>query len=115
VWFLISSNIMHFLSSCFMFFNFFFLWTPCICHLHVLCFFSFFEDHAFVIFMLHGFYLFIYSFLWMPCIRDLHVSSFLFIYSFLWTPCNWGGGPNTWHNWLILFGCPSYDNVKYDN
>lgn len=74
---------MHFLPSCFMFFNFFFLWTPCICRLHVLCFFfplntmhlwsscfmifiylfiPSFECHAFVIFMFHVIYLFLSSF-----------------------------------------------------
>ncbi len=97
--FLFPLNTMHLLPSCFVFF--FFLWTPCICDLHA----------SWFLFI----YLFIPSFLWMPCICDLLVSCYLFIYFFLWTPCIWGGVSDTWHHWLILFGCTSYDNCKYDN
>jgi hypothetical protein len=115
--FLLKNFIKHHAFLAIMFHVFKFLFPLNTMHLSPSCFVFFFsfEHHAFVIFMLHDFYLFIYSFLWMPCICDLHVSCYLFISFFLWTPCIWGGGSDTWHHWLILFGCMSYDNGKYDN
>jgi hypothetical protein len=92
-------NDMHLWSSCFMVFIYLFiyLFLPLnAMHLWSSCFMVFI-------------YLFIYLFLplnamhlWSSCFM---VFIYLFIYSFLWTPCIWGGGPNTWHHWLILFEC----------